>query len=67
MASPTKYQSKPDPRLVTPNYKANPLTFIQETGQGTQSKPVPPKRVVFERQLLPPPTPANAPGAGGTI
>jgi hypothetical protein len=70
MASPTKYQSKPDSRLVTPNYKPNPLTKIQISGQGTQSKPVPPSPVNSGYGLIPKlPAPAEAlePGASGTI
>lgn len=63
----TPQQTQPDPRNWQPNYNRSPLTYIEPTGQGTLSHPKPPKPIVLERNLLPAPTPVNAPGAKGTI
>lgn len=65
--APTSYQKSPPAGLVNPSYKPNPLVAIAITGQGTQSHPVPPKRVTLGTKLLPAPSSVSAPGASGTI
>lgn len=63
----TKYQKKVNPALTKGAFKANPLSPIVVTGQGTISRPVPPAKPRFNRSLKPAPSPVPAPGASGTI
>lgn len=65
MATPYQKQAPDDLRKAA--YNKNPLSVIGQTGQGTQSRPVPPKQITLGRKLLPTPTVVKAPGAAGTI